>query len=67
MPATSAGGLVFQPGSSGILYALSPEDGTEQFRVELQGPMVGAVAGAGDLVIGTDLHGHVYGIDAATG
>jgi len=64
-PATFGHGSVYQPAHDG-LYALSPADGTERFRVETVGPMVNSVAAA-DLVVGADMLGHVYGIDPADG
>ncbi len=57
---------VFQPGESGTLYAISPDSGSEVFRVKVDGPMVAAVA-VGDLVVATDMRGHVSGIDPAAG
>lgn len=65
-PAAFGHGLVFQPGASGVLYAIAPEDGKERFRVKVEGPMVGGVAVA-DVVIGTDMPGHVYGISPTDG
>ncbi len=65
-PAASGHDLVFQPGSKGILYAVSAEDGTERYRVNLQGPMYAGVA-VGDLVVATDVLGNVYGIDPSDG
>ena len=65
-PAAAGHGLVYQPGVSGYLYALSPEDGTERFRVKVGGPMVSGVA-VTDLVVGADMLGHVFGLDPADG
>ena len=59
-------GIVFQPGGGGVLYAVSPDDGAELYRVELDGPLVSAVA-VSDLVIAADMLGHVYGIVPADG
>jgi len=65
-PPAAGHGLVFQPGVSGFLYALDPNDGTERYRVKVDGPMVGGVAVA-ELVVGADMPGRVYGIDAQDG
>ena len=59
-------GRIFQPGDDGILYAIAVDDGREIYRVELEGPLLGAVA-VSDLVYATDMTGHVYGIDPGSG
>ncbi len=66
IPPAYSGGLIYQPGDDGIIYALDPDDGSETFRVELDGPLVSPVA-IGDLVYVADMSGNVYGLNKSDG
>jgi len=59
-------GKIFQPSDKGILYAVSPADGSEQYRITVEGPIVSAVA-VSKMVFVTDLLGYVYGVDPGNG
>ena len=61
-PPSFANGRIFQPCDDGTLYVISPIDGSELYRVEVDGPMISAVA-VSTMVYATDMFGHVYGID----
>ncbi len=65
-PASFAEGRLYQPSDDGTLYALDIKDGSELYRVKLDGPIAGAVA-IGDLVYATDVRGEVAGVDPASG
>jgi len=65
-PASFAEGRLYQPSDDGTLYALDIKDGSELYRVKLDGPMVSAVA-VGELVYATDMKGDVVGIDPGSG
>ncbi len=65
-PPSSANGRVFQPCDEGTLYAISLADGSELYRMEVDGPMISAVA-VSTMIYATDMFGHVYGIDSEDG
>jgi len=65
-PPSFANGRVFQPCDNGTLYVISPTDGSELYRVEVDGPMVSAVA-VSTMIYATDMFGHVYGIEPEDG
>ena len=65
-PPSFGAGKLFQPGDDGTLYCLSPEDGSELYRVDLGGPLVSAAA-VSDLVYVTDMAGTVYAIEPEDG
>jgi len=65
-PPSFANGRVFQPCDNGTLYVISPTDGSELYRVKVDGPMVSAVA-VSTMVYATDMFGQIYGIDPEDG
>jgi outer membrane protein assembly factor BamB len=64
--ATYGDGKVFQPSDEGILYALSPEDGSELYQVATEGPLVSTVAFDANVFV-TDVIGNVYAFDPDDG
>jgi outer membrane protein assembly factor BamB len=65
-PPSCADGRIFQPCDDGTLYVITPTDGSELYRVEVNGPMVSTVA-VSTMVYATDIRGYVYGIDPENG
>jgi len=65
-PPSFANGRVFQPCDNGTLYVISPTDGSELYRIEVDGPLVSAVA-ISTMVFATDMYGYVYGIEPEDG
>ncbi len=66
-PPSYGHGVIYQPADRGVLYAVSPSDGSPVHELTLQGALVSAVA-VSSKVYATDLAGHVYaiGADSAT-
>ncbi len=65
-PPSFGAGKLFQCGDNGVLYRVSPHDGSELYRVELGGPLVGAAA-VSDRVYVADMAGTVYAIEPEDG
>ncbi len=65
-PAVYGDGLIYQPGDKGNVYALNPDDGSEVFCVQLDGPVSGVAVGEHRLIAAT-VTGHVYGIHPRDG
>ncbi len=65
-PPAFAGGILYQPGDKGVLFALDALDGKEKYRVQLDGPLVSS-ATVGDKVYISDMYGNVYALDPLDG
>jgi len=59
-------GIVFQPDDAGRLFAVSLEDGSELYRVDLDAPIVNSVV-ADEIVAVTTVTGRVAALDPADG
>ncbi|UCC43269.1 MAG: PQQ-binding-like beta-propeller repeat protein [Candidatus Zixiibacteriota bacterium] len=60
-PASSGHGRVYQPDDRGVVHVLSPEDGSELYKVELSSPLMSAVA-VGELVYAATIDGKVHAL-----
>lgn len=66
VPASFGDDKIIQPGDDGVLYALSPGDGSEIFRTPLDGEVVSPAAVADKIYVG-DITGSVYALDLSNG
>ncbi len=65
-PPSFGDGKLYQPSEKGIIHILSATDGKELYQVSLKGPIVSAVAVAGNAFAG-DVLGNLYCLDGADG
>ena len=65
-PAVYGAGLIYQPGDKGKIYALNPQNGSEEFCVQLDGPVSGVAVGEHRLIAAT-VTGHIYGMNPRDG